>query len=70
MKLNKKLIAAQRVMNYLNDKKKSESFDVQELLLQEIMMINDISRDMLNVYHYVVCLITFSNRFVSISLLT
>jgi len=66
----KKLIAATYVKDYLDDKRKFNSFDVQKLLLDEIMMINDISQDILDVYHYIIYSIMFLYCFISISLLT
>ena len=37
------------VKNHLKKIRKSRSFDIQKLMLQEIMMVNDIAKDVLNV---------------------
>ena len=68
--LKKKLMTVMYMRNYLDDKRKSDSLDVQKLLLREIIIINDTLQDILDVYCYTICLITFLYCFVSVSLLT
>jgi len=57
------------VENCLDDACKLNLLNVQKLLLQEAIIINEIIRNVLNAYHYIVCLIMILYCFVSVFLL-
>jgi len=67
--LSKKLIMMIYVKNHLNDACKLSFLNVQKLLFQEAIMINEITRSILNMYHYIICLIMILYHFVSVFLL-
>jgi len=66
MKLRKKLMIATCVKDYLNDTRKSESFDVQKLQLKEVMTVNDIAYDAFDAFHYSVYSIVFQYHLITV----
>ncbi len=52
MKLRKKFMITTYVKNHLNNICKFKSFDVQKLQLKEVIIVNDITHDALNAFHY------------------
>jgi len=69
MKLSKELIITIHVENHFDNACKLNLLNVQKLLLQEVIIINEIIKSILNAYHYVLCLIMILYCFVSIFLL-
>jgi hypothetical protein len=67
--LSKELTTMIHVKNHFDNVCKLNLLDVQKLLLQEVIIINEITKNVLNAYYYVVCLIMILYCFVSIFLL-
>jgi len=65
--LYKKLITATRVKNHLKKVHKLESLKIQKLILKEMMIINDIVKEILNVKRFAIYSISIIYHFVSIS---
>jgi len=59
MKLRKKFMIATCVKDHLNNTCKFELFNVQKLQLKEVMIVNNITCNALNAFHYSVYSITF-----------
>jgi len=56
-----------RVKNRLEKTHKLESLEIQKLILKEMMIVNDIVREILNVKRFAIRSISIIYRFVSIS---
>jgi len=65
--LYKKLMTTTRVKNYLKRVHKLKSLKIQKLILKEMMIVNDIVREILNVKRFVICSISIIYCFVSVS---
>jgi len=65
--LDKKLMTTTHVKNYLERVHKLESLKIQKLILQKMMIINDIVREILNVKRFAIYSILIIYHFVSIS---
>jgi len=65
--LYKKLTTATHVKSCLERVHKLESLEIQKLILKEMMIVNDIVREILNVKHFAICSILIIYRFVSVS---
>ena len=64
--LYKKLMTATRVKNCLEKAHKLESLKIRKLILKEMMIINDIVREILNVKRFVICLILIHSIYFAI----
>jgi len=64
--LYKKLITATRVKNHLERVHKLKFLKIQKLILKEIMIVNDIVREILNVKRFAIYLISIIYCFVNI----
>jgi len=64
--LYKKLMTTTRVKNCLKKVHKLKSLKIQKLILKEMMIINDIIREILNVKCFVICSILIIYHFVNI----
>jgi len=65
--LYKKLTTTTCVKNHLKKIHKLESLKIQKLILKEMMIVNDIVKEILNVKHFVIYSISIIYYFVSIS---
>jgi len=65
--LYKKLITATCVKNHLKRTYKLKSLKIQKLILKEMMIVNDIIREILNVKHFVIHSISIIYCFINIS---
>jgi len=65
--LYKKLTTATCVKNHLKKTHKLKSLKIQKLILKEMMIVNDIVREILNVKHFAIHSISIIYYFVSIS---
>ncbi len=65
--LYKKLTTTTCVKNHLEKIHKFEFLKIQKLILKEIMIVNDIVKEILNVKHFVIYSILIIYHFVSIS---
>ena len=65
--LYKKLITATRVKNHLEKAYKLKSLEIQKLILKEIMIVNDIVKEILNVKRFAIHSISIIYCFVSVS---
>ncbi len=65
--LYKKLMTATCVKNRLEEIYKLKFLKIQKLILEEMMIINDIVREILNVKRFAICSISIIYHFVSIS---
>jgi len=65
--LYKKLMIAIHVKNRLEEIYKLKFLKIQKLILKKMMIINDIVREILNVKHFAICLISIIYHFISIS---
>ncbi len=54
------------VKNCLEETHKFEFLKIHKLILKEMMIINDIVREILNVKHFAICLISIIYHFVSV----
>ncbi len=52
--------------DHLNDICKSESFNVQKLQLKEVIIVNDITCNALDMFHYSVCFIMFQYHLITV----
>jgi len=64
--LYKKLMTATCVKSHLERTHKFESLKIQKLILKEMMIVNDIVREILNVKRFAICLISIIYCFVSV----
>jgi len=64
--LYKKLITMTHVKNHLEETHKLKSLKIQKLILKEMMIINDIVKEILNVKRFAIHLISIIYCFVSI----
>jgi len=65
--LYKKLTAATHVKNHLKKIHKLELLKIQKLILKEMMIVNDIVKEILNVKRFAIHSISIIYHFVSIS---
>jgi len=65
--LYKKLMTTTRVKNHLKKTHKFEFLKIQKLILKEMMIINDIVREILNVKRFAIHSILIIYHFVNIS---
>ncbi len=65
--LYKKLMIATCVKNCLKEIHKLKFLKIQKLILKEMMIVNDIVREILNVKRFAICSISIIYHFVSIS---
>jgi len=65
--LYKKLITTTCVKNCFKRAYKLELLKIQKLILKEMIIVNDIVREILNVKHFVICSILIIYRFVNVS---
>jgi len=65
--LYKKLMTATHVKNHLERVHKFESLKIQKLILKEMIIINDIFREILNVKRFAIYSISIIYYFVNVS---
>jgi len=64
--LYKKLITVICIKNYFKKTHKLKSLKIQKLILKEMIIINDIIKEILNVKHFVIHLILIIYHFVNV----